>query len=142
MRNSKVISLVSRIRRAANTYLEQQLKELGLFDLVPSHGDILVTLYHRQEISMLELSKAIDRTKATTTVLVDKLEKQGLVTREKSATDHRIIMVHLTDKGKSFEKQFNEIGAELNQLVLKNFTEDEILTVELLLQKIITNLEH
>ncbi len=131
------VALASTLHRYANAYIEQALKEKGLKGIVPSHGDILVNLYQRKSISMQELAALIKRTKATTTVLVDKLEKLGLVTRSKSEQDGRSTLVSLTEKGASYENTFNEIGDSLNLRVMKYLSEDEAALLESLMKKTI-----
>lgn len=133
-----IVALSSNLRRYANEYIEELLKDNGLKGIVPSHGGILLNLYHDKTLSMQELAARIKRTKATTTVLVDKLEKLGLVVRSKSDRDSRITLVTLTQKGLDYEDLFNRIGTEINRKVTKNLTEDEALLLEKLLKKAIS----
>lgn len=133
-----IVALSSNLRRYANEYIEELLKDNGLKGIVPSHGGILLNLYHDKTLSMQELAARIKRTKATTTVLVDKLEKLGLVVRSKSDRDSRITLVNLTQKGLDYEDLFNMIGTEINRKVTKNLTEDEALLLEKLLEKAIS----
>ncbi|SFS72145.1 DNA-binding transcriptional regulator, MarR family [Succinivibrio dextrinosolvens] len=133
-----IVDLSSNLRRYANEYIEELLKDNGLKGIVPSHGGILLNLYHDKTLSMQELAARIKRTKATTTVLVDKLEKLGLVVRSKSDRDSRITLVTLTQKGLDYEDLFNRIGTEINRKVTKNLTEDEALLLEKLLEKAIS----
>lgn len=133
-----IVALSSNLRRYANEYIEELLKYNGLKGIVPSHGGILLNLYHDKTLSMQELAARIKRTKATTTVLVDKLEKLGLVVRSKSDRDSRITLVTLTQKGLDYEDLFNRIGTEINRKVTKNLTEDEALLLEKLLEKAIS----
>lgn len=133
-----IVALSSNLRRYANEYIEELLKDNGLKGIVPSHGGILLNLYHDKTLSMQELAARIKRTKATTTVLVDKLEKLGLVVRSKSDRDSRITLVTLTQKGLDYEDLFNRIGTEINRKVTKNLTEDEALLLEKLLEKAIS----
>lgn len=87
---------------------------------------------------MQELAGRINRTKATTTVLVDKLEKLELVSRVKSEKDSRVYLVSLTEKGKSYEQLFNQIAENMNSRVMNNLTEDEANLLENLLTRAIS----
>lgn len=135
------ISLISRIRENANRLIIKELHNAGMPELAPSHGDILAALYSAGEMTMLEIAKKIHRTKATTTVLIQKLENNGLVTRQKSAIDSRSTIVSLTQKGRNFKKIFNQISEKLNSTVYKNLTKDECDTIEILLSKMQNNFE-
>lgn len=138
---TKVVFLASKVRKLANNLIEDELKKAGLEGVVPSHGDILHVLFKHDICTMQDIAKAIDRTKATTSVLVDKLEKQGLVVREKSASDSRVTLVYLTDKAKDLEKKFFAISDKLNDKVTKGMTRADLDALEILLQKVLNNLE-
>ena len=135
------IFLISRIRESANRLIMNELAKLGFSELSPSHGDILAALYAQNSLPMQEIAKKIHRTKATTTVLVDKLEKFGLVKREKSNEDSRRIRVLLTRAGMAFKDEFKRFSEDLNTKVYKNLTTAEALTFESLLEKVRDNLE-
>lgn len=74
---------------------------------------------------MNELSKIINRDKSTTTVLVRKLEQDGLVKTESSREDKRIKIVSLTDKGKEYNCITNNISSELLETFYKDFSDEE-----------------
>ncbi len=136
-----VMSLISRIKEAANDLIINELKLAGYNDIVPSHGDILYILYDSKEISMKEIASKIHRTKATTTVLVDKLEKLGLVVRIKSEADSRCTLVKLTDQGKKFKPVFENISIKLNKKVYAGISQKNAELLELLLGQVRKNLE-
>lgn len=116
-----------------------KLKEHNCGKLAPSHGDILVLLYEHKKITMQEVAAKICKTKATTTVLVNKLEKMHFLKREKSTEDSRITYIKLSSKGKAFKTVFDEISRELNQMLYKNCTANQIDQLDLLLEKILKN---
>lgn len=135
----QALSLISRIREIGNSFIVSKLKEIGHSELAPSHGDILIILFKHNKITMKEISDKIHRTKATVSVLIDKLEKAQLVMREKSDEDSRNTFVVLTEKGKSLEPFFNEISNELNSYLYKGFTEEEAAQLDNLLRKMLNN---
>ncbi len=137
--NGNLISLISRIHKKANCLILNELKSNGIEELSPSHGDILVNLFLNKEMTMQEIAEKIQRTKATTTVLIDKLEKYGFVKREKSKKDSRYTNIILTEKGQHFKPVFDEISKKLIATVYKNLNETEIENVENLLEKINKN---
>ena len=88
---------------------------------------------------MKEISKRINRTKATVSVLVDKLEKSELARREKSNEDSRNTFIVLTEKGKALEKDFKRISQELNRKLYNNLSEGEAKILDELLEKMAKN---
>ncbi len=134
------LSLSSKIREVGNAFLLKKLKENHFENLAPSHGDILFVLYNFQKLTMKDIADKIHRTKATVTVLIDKLEKENLVRREKSTEDSRITYIVLTQKGIISKPIFEEISKELNTMLYKNFTDDEAKQLDLLLEKMLKNI--
>ena len=135
----KALFLTSKIREKGNNFIISKLKECGYNELFPSHGDILVLLYQYGELTMKDIADKIHRTKPTVTVLVDKLEKTGLVQREKSTSDSRITKIKLTQKGQDLKPLFEKISEELNKVLYNGFSENETKTLEYLLEKMLKN---
>ena len=135
------ISLISRIRENANKFICKELETSGITGIVPSHGDIMAVLFKSHKCTMKELAANIRRTKATLTVLVDKLEKIGYVKREKSSQDSRVTYITMTKKGLDLKPVFEDISKKLNNLVFTDISEKEGETLHKILEKINKNLE-
>ena len=60
---------------------------------------VLQTLLHQKEMKMTELSTFLGLSKANATGLVDRLVKRGLIERDRSETDRRVVRVRLTQAG-------------------------------------------
>ena len=136
---SAILSLISKIHEKGNRFIIDELKNNGAEGLVPSHGDILVCLYNlykNRKMTMKDIADCIHRTKPTVTVLVDKLEKLGYLKREASEKDSRYTNIVLTQKGEDFKPTFEKISKDLNEMLLKNLSENETLLLEELLRKI------
>jgi MarR family transcriptional regulator, organic hydroperoxide resistance regulator len=140
MKTTKAISTISKIKEHANSFILQSLAQHGVYGLVPSHGDILVVLFHRQSLTMKDIADIIHRTKPTVTVLVTKLVDLGLVKKEQSSEDARVSYVELTNKGKEFKEVFETISLELTQKLFQGFSESEQKKLEMYLDRIYTNI--
>ena len=79
--------------------IERELLEAGVVPL--SWYDVLFALYDApgQRLRMNELASAIVLSRSGLTRLVDRLEAEGLLTRERSASDRRGAFAVLTEKG-------------------------------------------
>ncbi len=131
----KTLSLISKIHEKGNNFIISQLKANGTEELAPSHGDILVLLYKYKKLTMKDIADKIHRTKPTVTVLINKLEKLNYIKREKSPKDSRVTYIHLTAKGEEFKPVFENISKDLNNLLHKNLTHEEVITLEKILEK-------
>lgn len=132
---SAILSLISKIYEKGNRFIIEELKNNGVEGLVPSHGDILVCLYKNNKMTMKDIANCIHRTKPTVTVLVDKLEKLGYLKRAASDKDSRSTYVILTQKGEDFKATFDQISNNLNKMLNKNLSENEVKLLEELLKK-------
>ncbi|MFZ5969897.1 MAG: MarR family winged helix-turn-helix transcriptional regulator [Bacillota bacterium] len=125
MKTYTIISLISSIREKANKFVMREMKERNIQGLVMSHGDILVALFKEQVLTMKDIANRIEKDKSTVTALVDKLIDIGYVKKEKDPSDNRVILVVLTEEGKKFQSDFEEISDALLSTVYKGFSEDE-----------------
>lgn len=132
---SAILSLISKIHEKGNRFIIEELKNNGVEGLVPSHGDILVCLYKNNKMTMKDIANCIHRTKPTVTVLVNKLEKLGYLKRAASDKDNRSTYVILTQKGEDFKATFDQISNNLNKMLNKNLSENEVKLLEELLKK-------
>lgn len=133
----QTLSLISKIHEKGNKFIIQELNSIGVTDLAPSHGDILVMLYQYNKLTMKDIAEKIHRTKPTVTILVNKLEKLGFVKREKSSEDSRITYIMLTSKSEDFKPIFEKISKDLNKMLFKNLTNNEVQLLDELLEKMI-----
>ena len=61
---------------------------------------VLETLHRAREMRMTELANFLGLSKANATGLIDRLVARGLVRRERSETDRRVVNVSLTQEGR------------------------------------------
>ncbi len=133
METGHVISLISKIRERANRLIINELNSHTIHNLAVSHGDILVTLFYYQTLSMKELARKIERSKSTVTSLIDKLVALGYVKKIKDDADNRVTNIELTEAGKALKPVIDEISGKLISKVYDGFSElERELTIKLL----------
>ena len=129
--------LLSLAHERADRWLVAELAAAGLKGLAPSHGDVLACLYQQGKATMHELAAFARRTKPTTTILVDKLEALGYVSREASANDARSVVVRLTPSGEALRPAFDEISRRFVHFLYAGLSRKESDTLERLLGKVL-----
>ena len=122
---NSAISLLSHIHTITADFLITKLKDKGFQEFASSHGNILFQLKTNGEMKMGDLAKNINRDKSTTTVLVRKLENEGLVSTKTDAIDKRSKTIFLTEKGSQYNKAMGEISQDLLSTFYKGFSEEE-----------------
>ena len=67
---------------------------------------ILKTLQKRGRLTSREVADALDCTPANATGILDRMERDELIARERSDDDRRVVFIRLTSKGK---RQFDDV---------------------------------
>ena len=122
---NSAISLLSHIHSITADFLISQLKDKGFQEFASSHGNILFQLKTNGEMKMGDLAKNINRDKSTTTVLVRKLEAEGLVSTRTDNSDKRSKTIFLTEKGTQYNKAMGDISKSLLSTFYSGFSENE-----------------
>ena len=71
------------------------------FGITESQFGVMEALLHLGPLSQGQLCAKILRSGSNITTVVDNLERDGMVTRERDAADRRVQIVALTEKGRS-----------------------------------------
>jgi MarR family 2-MHQ and catechol resistance regulon transcriptional repressor len=102
--------------------LHSRLSQRGtLGDLTESQFGVLEALYHLGSMCQNQLAAKILKSSGNLTMVIDNLEKHGLVRRVRDLEDRRKIQVQLTDEGRQliaqvFPHQAAAITAEMSAL--------------------------
>jgi len=87
------------LARCYATYARAVSCKVGEYGLTTPQFGILEALYHLGPLSLGDLAGKLLVTGGNVTYVMDRLEEQGLVHRERSSVDRRIIQAKLTEKG-------------------------------------------
>ncbi len=139
LRTNEVIFLTAQLRDCTYGYVASELKRLGMKELAPSHGAILITLYRRKALSLKDLAFLINKKKSSTTELVNKLIQLGYVEKTVSTEDQRIKLVRLTAQSLKLKEDFKELSRNVIGRTFKDFSVIEQQQFVQLLSKAIKN---
>ena len=106
-----------------------------LADTTRGQGRILAALQMRDGISTKDLSYLLGLAVSSLNEFLSKLEKGGYIIREQSEQDKRVILVKLTEKGRS-QKSQSEETADMGE-IFECFSNDEQITLGIFLDKLI-----
>lgn len=110
------------------------LKEI---DLTYTQYIVMLVLWEQERISMRELGERLYLDSGTLTPLLVKLEKKGLLVRERSKTDERIMEITATDKGIGLKVKSRKIPKEIGKCL--NLSPKEAYELSKILKKILKN---
>ena len=102
-----------------------------------------VSMYYINEfenISQRELSNLMCVKDSSIGRLIDRLERDGIVTRTRSTEDRRVITLSLSDEGQRRFDILLPLGQEFNNQLIKNITEKDLETFENVLKAMLSNI--
>jgi MarR family 2-MHQ and catechol resistance regulon transcriptional repressor len=99
LKETRALKTYVKLMRAAESVTARIHRHLSSTGLTTSQFAVLEALYHLGPLSQREIGQKILRSSGNITMVIDNLEKNGLVRRERNETDRRFFIVHLTDKG-------------------------------------------
>jgi MarR family 2-MHQ and catechol resistance regulon transcriptional repressor len=107
--------LLWKASRAVMAFDQASIARSGFASL--SDFGVLEVLLHKGSLPVNAIGEKVLLTSGSITTAVQRLEKKGLVRRERSGEDARVVLVHLTEAGRSLiESAFTAHAAELDQL--------------------------
>ena len=95
----RALNTYVKLMRAADSVTARTHRHLATTGLTISQYAVLEALYQLGPLSQREIGQKILRSSGNITMVIDNLEKNGLVRRERNEADRRLFIVHLTDKG-------------------------------------------
>lgn len=88
-----------KLMRAAESLTARVHRHLGARGLTVGQFGALEVLHHLGPLCQRDLARKLLRSGGNITMVVDNLQKRGLVARRQDARDRRFLHVHLTRKG-------------------------------------------
>ena len=95
-KHEEVLVAIRQIIRAVDLHSRQLNKDLGL---TSPQLILMRSIRDSGNVTIKQLSISTNMSQATATSIVDRLEKRGLVRRQRSEKDRRIVHTILTEKG-------------------------------------------
>ena len=106
-----------KLSRCHDSVLARLAAHNTLGDLTFSQFAVLEALYHLGSLAQGEISAKILKSTSNITTVIDNLERNGLVRRERDRNDRRVIHVHLTEAGtRKLESVFPDHVAALVEI--------------------------
>jgi DNA-binding MarR family transcriptional regulator len=133
--NNHVIREIDQLLPAIYRRMEQQSAKLNKAKLSITQEIILRVLATWEKATMSELSRVLGTTMGSTTVLVDRLLKEGLVTRAHSEEDRRVVFIHITESGQRLLAQCQEYRVNYLTECFSGLSDQDLLGIRDALQK-------
>ena len=111
------------------------------YDLTIEQVMVLKVLEKADGLSIRQLSEVTERNSSTTSRMVGGLEKRNYVLRVPDQNDSRQKKIYITNKSKEKLNEINELGIEVQTVLLGDFEQKQIEAMAELLHKIADKFE-
>jgi MarR family 2-MHQ and catechol resistance regulon transcriptional repressor len=126
---TRTLDTFIKLTRCINALLARLAERDTIADLTPSQFAVLEALYHLGPMTQGEVSHKLLKSVSNITTVIDNLERDGYVCRERDTGDRRVIHVHLTETGKAkLEAVFPQhVAALVDEFSILSASEQETL---------------
>lgn len=127
------------MRRVLGSILQQADAELSVHDLTYVQWLPLYKLMLCGDVTSAGLARDLGIDPAAVTRALDRLEAKGMLRRERSTTDRRVVQLELTDAGRAVASQVPQALASVLNAHLGGFSHDECRLLIDMLRRMLRN---
>ncbi|MET9966555.1 MarR family winged helix-turn-helix transcriptional regulator [Streptomyces sp. NPDC006356] len=113
---------IFQLARAHRAYAAAMLREM---DLHPGQELLLMQLLDRDGQTQSELLDSVGLDHSTVSKSLRRMQDAGLLVREPAAHDRRVMVVHLTDKGRAMREPIAALWRALEETSARNLSEQQ-----------------
>lgn len=130
--------LLAQICRLHYVRAHALLEAIGLYRGQPP---LLHALWEQEGLSHTQLAERLQIAPATTTKMIQRMEKAGFLQRRSDPGDERVSRVYLTEAGRGVRAQVQGVWDRMEAETFQGFSEEERVALGRFLLKIRRNLE-
>ncbi|MDT0122145.1 MarR family transcriptional regulator [Paenibacillus sp. RRE4] len=127
-RNSQLANvdqLLEAFFRYKNKVLDQQQKSETNCRLNPTKSHILGMILREKRCMAVDVARQLSLSSGATTIVLNQLESENLIQRERSEEDRRIVWLSLTEEGEQLARTLNVNRGRMTWELLQALTEEE-----------------
>ncbi|MGP8034684.1 MAG: MarR family winged helix-turn-helix transcriptional regulator [Steroidobacteraceae bacterium] len=135
-------AMLSRVRVEMLAALDAELaadRRLAPLELSAAQLIVIASLAGEERKSASDLCKGISYDAGAMTRMLDRLEGKGLIRRNRSPEDRRLVHLELTDEGRAAYPRMRELSLAVANRFLRGFTKADARTLESLLNRMLDN---
>ncbi|KGP72108.1 MarR family winged helix-turn-helix transcriptional regulator [Pontibacillus yanchengensis] len=111
------------------------------YNLAPEQNLIMMLLWEEDGLTQNQLAQKLNKDKTNVARMASNLEKKGFITRSLSIEDRRSLKLYLTEEGKQLGEKVIPIAEEFNDVVCNGITNEELMELERILNKMNKNVD-
>jgi len=127
------------IKQVMNSLLRRVDTHMQPLELTGMQWEPVLMLWLKRADTVAGLARVSNMGCASMTRMLDRLEEKGLLRRERSELDRRVVNLHLTTKGKKIASKIWPIVVEGMHVHLDGFKKEELVQFNDFLGRMMTN---
>lgn len=127
------------MRQILTSVATQVEAELAHTELTNAQWVPLFKIYHGHASTVAEVARTCHMDTGAMTRLLDRLETKGLVQRQRSETDRRVVNIALTEAGTQAAQAIPHALSAVQNRALAGFSAEEFATLKQLLRRVLGN---
>ncbi len=125
------------IHQTHNLLTRSENAVFGNLDLTTRKHAVLLALSNiKGPVTVIDVARWLDRNANGISMLVDRMERDGLVSRVRDLPDRRTVRLEMTPKGEKILKEANKLSKEMIRDVFSELSEEEMANVSAMLDKV------
>ncbi|MCS7202335.1 MAG: MarR family transcriptional regulator [Dictyoglomus sp.] len=140
MKEDKNNSLYSLFKEVIKEHFIRREKLLSGIKLYRGQAPVLLLLQEKEGLIQKDIVRELKIKPSTVTLILRRMERRGLIRKEKDKEDKRYSRIYLTNEGKKFISNLREVFNILEKECFMNFSEDEKELLKNFLKRIRDNL--
>ena len=133
--------LITKIKQLGDRTFEKVLSKRNINAFNGPQGRILYVLWQEDGIPIKALSENCGLAITSLTTMLERMEKQGLITRMQDPRDKRKTLLYLTETARLLKQDYDGVSNEMEQIYYRDFSREEIMEFEEYLDRVLKNLE-
>ncbi|MFH2009768.1 MAG: MarR family transcriptional regulator [bacterium] len=131
--------LVTRASLVATTLLKKGLATANVEHVKPGYLGLLMALWQQDGLQAAEAARLAGLEPSTTTGLLDRLERLGMVERRTDPGDRRAVRIHLTQEGRRLEPAVRAVVDAALARAAEGIAPKDLETTRCVLRKFLLN---
>ena len=131
--------LISRVSLVITSALKKGFVDADVKQVSPAYLGVLMSLWKEDCLKVIELSRRAGLEPSTMTGLIDRMERDSLVTRSPDPKDRRSQLICLTKEGKTVQTSVLEVIDLVLAHIFNTIPDNELENTKNLLRQVLDN---
>ena len=128
--SNQLLNIWMLFHQTYNSILRYENKEFSKIGIsAQQHAVLMAIMQTEGPVTPSQIAKLVDRNANSITLILDRMEKSGLINRIRNVDDRRSLLVSVTDKGEKILREGIGIGWNVIQDLLGELSEEELVTI-------------